>query len=314
MRKKIGIAVFFVYLIVVVYGLLSPFKNRGYTYNPPVQNKALFELTQETPAMAPLIKEDNQKQLVQSQPETQWSICYIHGFTASPMELQPVVGQIASDLRANLFVTRLTGHGLKDPSLMAHVKGQDWIDDAMECLTAAQRMGRKTLLMGTSFGGTLATLVTLNAVQPPDALVLVSPNFGIKDKAGFLLAGSLGKVLIKILFGENREFPAENEQHGYFWTTKHPAIVLQEFMRVTLALRHQDYGKLKAPTLIAYSPDDEVLDVSKIKEFYDKIKPQVKLLISEPEWDRHVLAGDVINPKGNRALRFYVVDFVNKNL
>ena len=313
MRRKLSLAVFAVLVLVGTYGVVTPFLGSDYIYLPPVE-KQMNEMARENPAMLNLVKKRNEKQLLRSKKVTEWSICYIHGFTASPMELQPVVTNIAKDLRANLFVTRLSGHGLRDPNFMERVQGQNWIDDAMECLTVAQMMGNKTILMGTSFGGTLATLVTLNAPKPPDALVLVSPNFGIKDKAAFLLAGGLGKFIIKMMFGTYREFPAENKAHGYFWTTKHPAIALQEFMRVTLALKKQDYSQLHTPTLIAYSPDDEVLDVSQIKSFYNKIKPKVKLLISEPEWDRHVLAGDIVNPKGNRALRFYVTDFVNKNL
>ena len=36
---------------------------------------------------------------------------YIHGFTASSEEVRPLPDKIANDLNANLFFTRLTGHG-----------------------------------------------------------------------------------------------------------------------------------------------------------------------------------------------------------
>lgn len=320
MRKTVVIVVASLVITSIGWAVFSPFMQPGFKYNLLEERQgespsALIEsLASEPEELLPLIKDQNHKRLLQVSEKTPWSICYVHGFTASPMELSPVVEEIAQELGANLFLTRLSGHGLKDSEPMGQVKAQDWINDALECLTVAQSLGEKTLLMGTSFGGTLSTLVTLNAPQPPDALVLVSPNFGIKDKASFLLGGALGKTLTKILFGTHREFKAENELHGYHWTTRHPASALQEFMKATLALKKQDYNRLKAPTLIAYSPEDEVLDVEEIRKFYAKIKPQVKLLISEPEWDQHVLAGDIVNPKGNRALKFYVIDFLNKNL
>ena len=42
--------------------------------------------------------------------QTQWSVVFIRGFSASPGELSPMPQMIALNLRANLFLTRLTGH------------------------------------------------------------------------------------------------------------------------------------------------------------------------------------------------------------
>ena len=42
---------------------------------------------------------------------TRYSLDYIHGFSASKEELRPVPDMIATSLGANIFYTRLTGHG-----------------------------------------------------------------------------------------------------------------------------------------------------------------------------------------------------------
>ena len=39
------------------------------------------------------------------------SIVFIHGFSASRVEIDPVVNLIASKLNANVYFTRLSGHG-----------------------------------------------------------------------------------------------------------------------------------------------------------------------------------------------------------
>lgn len=39
------------------------------------------------------------------------SIVFIHGFSASRIEIDPVVDLIAAELNANVYFTRLRGHG-----------------------------------------------------------------------------------------------------------------------------------------------------------------------------------------------------------
>jgi hypothetical protein len=44
--------------------------------------------------------------------KTPWAVVYVHGFSASRMETAPVADLVAKELGANLFYTRLSGHGL----------------------------------------------------------------------------------------------------------------------------------------------------------------------------------------------------------
>ena len=83
---------------------------------------------------------------------------------------------------ANLFYTRLTGHG-RDGYAMATATVRDWQNDGMEAVAIGRRLGRKIILVGTSTGGTLATWL---AAQPSVApmihrLILLSPNFFPKN-------------------------------------------------------------------------------------------------------------------------------------
>ena len=43
--------------------------------------------------------------------KTPKSIVFIHGFSATRVELSPVIENVAKALGANVFFTRLTGHG-----------------------------------------------------------------------------------------------------------------------------------------------------------------------------------------------------------
>ena len=46
-----------------------------------------------------------------SSQKTSLSIVFIHGFSATRVELSPVIEEVAKSLGANVFFTRLTGHG-----------------------------------------------------------------------------------------------------------------------------------------------------------------------------------------------------------
>ena len=67
-----------------------------------------------------------QKEIVWADPaskaKTSIAIVYVHGFSASKGEMRPLPDRVASALRANLYFTRLTGHG-QDGVAMAQGSG-----------------------------------------------------------------------------------------------------------------------------------------------------------------------------------------------
>ena len=49
--------------------------------------------------------------------QAEYSIIYLHGFSASRQEISPVMEKVADALGANLFFTRLSGHGQNTEAL-----------------------------------------------------------------------------------------------------------------------------------------------------------------------------------------------------
>jgi len=69
--------------------------------------------------------------------KTDVSIVFIHGFSATRQELAPLADIIASSLHANLFYTRLAGHGRGGAGMIdGTVNG--WANDANEALEIAR--------------------------------------------------------------------------------------------------------------------------------------------------------------------------------
>ena len=90
-----------------------------------------------------------------SERKTPYSVVYLHGFSATRQETAPLAECVADSLGANLFETRLAGHG-REREPLADVRAEDWLHDAAEALAIAARLGERVIVIGTSTGATLA--------------------------------------------------------------------------------------------------------------------------------------------------------------
>ena len=134
--------------------------------------------------------------------KTPMSLVYIHGFSASRKDIAPVVESLAGTLGANAFLTRLAAHGRATSAEFA-ITSQDWLNDAREALAIGRRVGDRVILIGTSTGALLATMVALEDNSPDiAAVVLLSPNFAIRDWRARFISGPLGRVLARLLIGD----------------------------------------------------------------------------------------------------------------
>ncbi|MDP6967683.1 MAG: alpha/beta fold hydrolase, partial [Gammaproteobacteria bacterium] len=86
--------------------------------------------------------------------KTTTSIVYVHGFSASRNEIRPVPDLLAKALGANLFFTRLRGHG-QDGQALADASYKEWLADTIAAINIGHTLGDKVILMGCSTGCTL---------------------------------------------------------------------------------------------------------------------------------------------------------------
>lgn len=86
---------------------------------------------------------------------TPLALVYLHGFSADRHEVEPLVSELGRDLGANVYFTRLAGHGRAEVA-MGEATVEAWLDDAAEAVAIGGRIGERVVLMGTSTGGTLA--------------------------------------------------------------------------------------------------------------------------------------------------------------
>ena len=246
--------------------------------------------------------------------KTALSLVYLHGFSASRKDITPVVETLASTLGANAFLTRLAAHGRTSPAEFATVTAQDWLDDAREALAIGRRIGERVILIGTSTGALLATMVALEDNSPRiAALVLLSPNFGLRDWRAPFISGPLGRVLARIIIGEEYSFHPDSNGHAEFWTWHYPSQGVVAPVDLLNHARSLRLGNLKIPTLIIYTDDDTVVDIKAIQSRFDEIREPSKLIVDLPEASRHELTGDALAPETVRPVLERITRFLTTN-
>jgi len=245
--------------------------------------------------------------------QTPLALVYIHGFSASRQDTAPLAAMVAGQLHANLYATRLAGHG-RGSSAMLDGSVNAWVNDMREAVEIGKRLGRRVVLMGISTGGTLATWQAAQALHDEvAALVLVSPNFGPVDRRTMILTWPWGAQLAELLVGKTRSWQPINEAQGRYWTHSYPVRALVSMMGVVKLARSLDLATIKAPTLIIYSPEDKMVDTREIIAAFQEMGAEKKSLLpcqgtGDPA--RHVLAGDILSPGTTMLLAERIGDFL----
>lgn len=269
------------------------------------------------------IKTDQEKVVLWSGGKLQApvSLVYIHGFSASRLELEPAMSTLAKNLGANIFFTRLTAHGVSDGEEFANVRAREWAADVDEAIAIGEKIGERVILMGMSTGAALVLdgyHRTLNrkSLRPASTplkaiagLVLFSPNYALKDSGGFLLEGTTGPWMARRVLGALREFPVVNPLHGERWTTKYRTEGLAAMMTAVARVRQIDFENWNVPILTVYTRRDDVVSVEEIEKV-SRTFPGTAELVDWPKAERHQLASAAFNPEFASELSDLVFEWI----
>lgn len=231
---------------------------------------------------------------------TPLSVVYLHGFSASSEEIRPVPDRVAEGLGANLYFTRLAGHGA-DGAALAQPVAADWLADLAEAVAIGRRIGERVVLIGTSTGGTLAALAATDPALARDlaGVVLVSPNFAIRNRAAWLLGLPWARAWAPLIQAE-AGFAPRNAGHAAWWTTAYPTVAAIPLVALVRAARSADYGATRVPALFLYSrADQSVLPEATDRVFAAWGGPKQRVLrVMGPGDDpgSHVIAGAILSP------------------
>ena len=202
-----------------------------------------------------------------SKQKTSYAIVYLHGFSASQVEGDPVHRMVAETFGCNLYLPRLADHGIDTTEALLYFTADRIWESAKEALAIGKRLGDKVILLSTSTGGTLA--LKLAAEYPDDvfALVNLSPNIAINDGAAFLLNDPWGLHIARMVMGGKYRITDASEEHARYWNKKYRLESLTELEELLESTMKEDlFEKVKQPSLTLYYYKDE-----------DEQDPQVKV-------------------------------------
>ncbi|WP_112321396.1 alpha/beta hydrolase [Oceanibium sediminis] len=262
-----------------------------------------------------------QKQVLWADPaskaRTPLALVYIHGFSATLEEVRPVPDEVASALGANLFFTRLSGHG-RDGAAMAEASVAAWRDDVSEALEIGRRIGERVILMGTSTGGTLISLALEEDAADVAGVVFLSPNFALQRRGASLLTLPFARRFVPVLLGDECTLEPASAEHARWWTTRYPSSALLPLAAAVAAAERVEYDRFEIPALFIFSDKDEVVSAAATRSVAARWGGPVDLfpLSAGPGDDRsnHVIAGDILSPGLTPVVSKRIRDWVHERL
>ena len=234
--------------------------------------------------------------------KTDYAIVYLHGFSASQEEGNPVHRNIAKQFGCNLYLARLAEHGMDTTEQLVNLTPENYWKSAQQALAIGKQLGNKVILMGTSTGGTQALQLAATYPNEVAALVLYSPNIAINDPKAWLLNNPWGLQIARLVKGSSY-LVADDTRPIYrqYWDRPYrmeATIALEEMLDTTM--NKETFSKVKQPTLLLYYYKDEqhqdrIVKVSAMKEMFDQLatKDSDKRAIALPLTENHVIASPI---------------------
>lgn len=256
-------------------------------------------------SLFPKIKPNNESRIIWSDSvrKTPFSMVYLHGFSAGVMESNPVHIRLAKKYGCNLYLARLSQHGLDDTESFKDLTPISLMNTAKEAIAVGQLIGEKVILISCSTGGTLSIYLTANNPEIIAAQILYSPNTAIDDPAASLLNKPWGAQLTQAVIGPYKEGDAKwrGTPVETYWTLKYRSeglIALQELLDQTMT--SDVFSKITSPYFIGYyykndEESDHVISVPGLLNFDSETNTSedLKRVVAFPEVGNHVMASNL---------------------
>lgn len=249
--------------------------------------------------------------------KTPFSIVYIHGFGASPMEGDPVHRFLAEHFGANLFVTRLPEHGIRRENGMEYMTPQALADAAGEAFQIGKSLGDSVIVVGTSMGGAL-TLLLASQLPEIHSVVVYSP--AIRDN-GSQLEGFFKpwtQKMMEIAMMENKVIHQNRKgEKAAYWSEDYHINGYRSLAGILYSeMNEQTFRSITQPVFLGYyykngKEQDFVVSVPKMQEMFSQLgTPESKKKeMAFPKAGDHVIASSITS-KDWEGVLFATIDFL----
>lgn len=268
------------------------------------------------------LKPDNQGQIIYADSanpqKTKTVVLYIHGFSASPMEGNPLHKSVAKALNANLVLARIEDHGeFPTDSTMAKASADKFYQSVENYYALAKKLGDEVIVLGTSFGGAMSLVL---ATKHPEikALMLYGPCIAIKDPTAPLVDNPWGLQLARtVMHSDFRDIPSVSPGHKNYWSLHYRLegiVAIQNFL--THAMTDETFENVKVPVFLSYYYQDEahqdnVVSVQAMRDMFPKLGSSIKKEQAFPLSGYHVITSDILGKRVDLPIQASL-DFIKK--
>jgi pimeloyl-ACP methyl ester carboxylesterase len=250
------------------------------------------------------VKPDNEARIIwyndSTKEKTEYVIVYLHGFSASQEEGDPVHKDFAKKFGCNLYLSRLADHGIDTKEPLAKFSAERFWNSALEAYAIGIQLGKKVILMSTSTGGTVS--LKLCAEYPEIAAnIMLSPNIAINDTKAWMLNNHWGLQIAQLFTGKHRVVDDTTALYAKYWNTRYVTsslVQLEELLESTM--KESTFQKIKQPTLLLYyfkdnEHQDPVVKVSAMKRMFVQLatRENLKRQVALPNTENHVLGSPI---------------------
>ena len=249
------------------------------------------------------IKPDNQARIIwadsSKKEKSRVAFLYLHGFSASQAEGDPVHRDLAKKFHANLYLSRLSQHGIDNgDSSMISLKAGDYEASAENALAITKKLGDEVIVIGTSAGGAL-TLYLASRHPEIKAIVLYSPCVKLFDKTAVILDKPWGLQIARLVSGGPvKKYEPESKIHANYWQLSYrieSLVALQNLVSSTM--RPDVFSKVKCPVFLGYYfkneiEQDNTVSIPAMLKMFDELGTPVELKQKQafPDAGAHVIA------------------------
>lgn len=268
--------------------------------------RALEDSVNKAEALWPL-KPDNQARIVWAHQyeKTPYSIVYIHGNAASQEEGDPIHEALAYRYDCNLFLARLSEHGLKGEHPMLNITGESWMQSALDAIAVGKKLGEKVIVVSTSTGSTLALYIASRFPDLVDGHIMLSPNIDLYDPRSGLLVKPFGLQIARLITGsEFYGWKAPGPARNYWYASYRleGLVTLKSIIRATMT--EETFQKIDEPAMLLYYYKDEahqdnLVSVSRMLDMYDQLGTDAgqKRAVALADAGTHIIGSDIFNDR-----------------
>ena len=261
------------------------------------------------------VPEEAQKKIIWSsvkKNKTDIAIAFLPGFSTTNFQQKEFFDKLSKELDANIFLSRLSGHGREYPG-SKQMSAENYLNDTSEAIEIAKRIGNKVILIGFSLGGALTTAASFDNELSKDlhGVVLFAPAYAgtVRNYSMWFYAMSfLDKINLDCndYINDQKKYDCTKYSTNVFETTDGV-----QGGHIMSAVAEKDFSANKVPALSFFDYDDDVLNSYETKKRMDKWgnKKSKTIIIESGEKDitQHFIVG-FLNPELDE---FYMKEISN---